>query len=117
MKFLVDAQLPRGFAHRLIGSGHDAIHTLELPAGNQTTDSEIIRIAAEEDRIVVSKDADFLQSFHLFGQPSRLLLISTGNITNAELEALLRRNIQGIAASFLLGNLVELTKTDLIVHQ
>ena len=117
MKFLVDAQLPRGFAHRLIQAGHDAIHTLELPDGNKTPDSEIIRIALEQDRIVVSKDADFLQSFHLLGQPSRLLLISTGNVTNADLEALLLPNIPGIAASFLLGNLVELTRTDLIVHQ
>jgi predicted nuclease of predicted toxin-antitoxin system len=34
MKFLVDAQLPRRLARLLTATGHDAIHTLDLPRGN-----------------------------------------------------------------------------------
>jgi predicted nuclease of predicted toxin-antitoxin system len=36
MKFLADAQLPRRLARWLSAQGHDAVHTLELPAGNRT---------------------------------------------------------------------------------
>jgi len=38
MKFLIDAQLPRRLAHRLRQSGFEAIHTLDLPDGNRTSD-------------------------------------------------------------------------------
>ena len=31
MKFIVDAQLPRKFVTWLNESGHDALHTLDLP--------------------------------------------------------------------------------------
>lgn len=41
MKFLIDAQLPRRLARRLEAAEHDAIHTLDLPAGNRTTDAVV----------------------------------------------------------------------------
>ena len=85
MKLLVDAQLPRRLCHQLRECGHDAIHTLDLPLGNRTSDTEIIRIADAEGRIVITKDNDFVQSFWLRNQPQRLLLIATGNIGNVEL--------------------------------
>jgi len=71
MKFLVDAQLPRRLCHRLWECGHDAAHTLDLPSGNRTSDAEIMRIADTEDRVVVTKDDDFVQSFLLRNQPRR----------------------------------------------
>ena len=39
MKFLVDAQLPRRLADYLRAAGHDAVHTLDLPNANRTTES------------------------------------------------------------------------------
>ena len=54
MKFLVDAQLPRRLSRQLRVSGHDVVHTLDLPSGNRTTDAEIMRIADSEERIVVT---------------------------------------------------------------
>lgn len=88
MKFLVDAQLPRRIVYRLREAGHDALHTLDLPNGNHTSDAEIIAIASRDGRIVVTKDADFVNSFVLLRLPPRLLLISTGNIKNTDLESL-----------------------------
>ncbi|MDO9425156.1 MAG: DUF5615 family PIN-like protein [Methylobacter sp.] len=41
MKFLVDAQLPRHLAASLKWSGHDVLHTLDLPTGNRTPDWRI----------------------------------------------------------------------------
>lgn len=88
MKFLVDAQLPRRIAHYLRVEGHDALYTLDLPKSNRTTDTEINMISEREQRVVVTKDADFVTTFHLSAKPYKLLLISTGNINNAALESL-----------------------------
>ncbi len=116
MKFLIDAQLPRRFANWLNEAGHDALHTLELPRKNLTPDSEVIARAKKDERIVVSKDADFVQTFLLTGEP-KLLLISTGNISNAELEKLLRANLSGIEAAFASSRFVEITRDALVMHE
>jgi predicted nuclease of predicted toxin-antitoxin system len=116
MKFLVDAQLPRRFANWLNEAGHDALHTLELPRKNLTTDQEVIARAKRDGRIVVSKDADFVQTFLITGDPA-LLLISTGNISNAELEKVLRANLAGIEAAFASSRFVEITRDALVVHE
>ena len=116
MKFLVDAQLPRRFANWLNEAGHDALHTLDLPKKNTTTDSELVAWATRDNRIVISKDADFVQSFMITGEPS-LLLISTGNISNAELEKILRDNLSGIEAAFASAKFVEINREALAVHE
>lgn len=48
MKLLFDAQLPRKLALRFREAGHDAIHTLDLPNGNRTSDAQIIAAADRE---------------------------------------------------------------------
>lgn len=116
MKFLVDAQLPRRFAGWLGAAGHDALHTLDLPKKNLTPDEEVIARAAQDGRIVVSKDADFVQSFLITGEPA-LLLISTGNISNADLEKLLQANLPGIEAAFAANRFVEITRDTLVMHE
>ncbi len=60
MRFLIDAQLPYRLKHRLADRSSDCLHTLDLPEKNNTADSRIIAIAVSEDRILVSKDRDFL---------------------------------------------------------
>lgn len=95
MKFLVDAQLPRRLAIWLVGAGFDTVHTLDLPLGNHTPDALINEVSINELRIVVIKDSDFVDSFLLHRKPFKLLLISTGNIRNSELELLFRANIEG----------------------
>jgi predicted nuclease of predicted toxin-antitoxin system len=88
MKYLIDAQLPRRMANWFQGAGCDAVHTLDLPKGNATTDHDVSEIAKPDGRIVVTKDADFVSTHLLHGAPAKLLLVSTGNITNRELESL-----------------------------
>jgi predicted nuclease of predicted toxin-antitoxin system len=117
MKFLIDAQLPRRMAHWLSETGHDARHTLDLPLGNRTSDSEVIACSLREHRIVVTKDDDFVQSFLLSGQPTHLLLVATGNIANAELESLVRRNFVRIEAAFAVHRFIELNRDALVIHE
>ncbi len=116
MKFLVDAQLPRRLAARLREAGHDAVHTLDLPLGNLTPDSVINEISAAEGRVVVTKDADFVNSFHLRRAPRKLLLVSTGNIRNSELERLLLSNLESIAGGFDQFDFIELSRAAVIYH-
>ena len=104
------------FVRWLRQHGHDALHTLDLPRGNRTPDSDVVVCAIRDDRIVVTKDSDFVQSFLLTGQPA-LLFISTGNVSNVELELLLHRNMPAIERAFASCRHVEITHTTLIVHE
>lgn len=117
MKFLVDAQLPRRLTSLLNQNGYDAIHTLDLPKGNSTSDNIINKISLEEFRVVVTKDADFVQSFLLQQKPYKLLLVTTGNIRNADLEALFNTHILQIVNLFETYQYVEMSQASITVHQ
>lgn len=116
MKFLVDAQLPRRLARELAKVGHDAIHTLDLPSANRTGDEEIAHLAAREGRIVVTKDNDFVVSFHLRNLPPKLLLISTGNVANEKLLAILAANLAALESAFDRHDFIELGSNAITVH-
>ena len=73
-------------------------------------------LSMRDSRIVMTKDSDFVDSFLLSRQPYKLLLISTGNIKNADLESLLVSQIPAIATAFATDDYLELTRTALIVH-
>jgi predicted nuclease of predicted toxin-antitoxin system len=116
MKFLVDAQLPRRLVRLFRDAGFEAIHTLDLPLGNRTPDAEINALSIREQYVVVTKDADFVNSFHLHRQPYKLLLVSTGNIRNAELEALFAANIERISEGFDQFDFIEINRNTVIFH-
>jgi len=117
MKFLIDAQLPRHLVASLKWNGLDALHTLDLPLGNTTPDWRINEISVGEQRIVVTKDADFVNSFLIAGVPYKLLLVSTSNISNRELEQLFIKNLSAILGAFEACDYVEITRTSLIEHR
>jgi predicted nuclease of predicted toxin-antitoxin system len=116
MKFIVDAQLPKRLADALALAGYDAIHTLSLPQQNRTTDNAIAELADREQRIVVSKDADFVTSHLVVGTPRYLLEISTGNLPNADLLPLVLRHLDRIEMAFATATHVELAVNALIIH-
>ena len=93
MKFLVDAQLPVRLAKFLQANGYDTLHTRDLPQQNATSDTAINDISIEQERVVITKDADFVDSFLTIQKPSKLLLVSTGNIRNSELEEIFKNNL------------------------
>lgn len=117
MKFLVDAHLPRRLAIAIRAAGHDVVHTLDLPDQNRTSDAEINDISVSEQRVVITKDADFVNSFYLQEKPYKLLLISTGNISNALLEALVLPNLIHLVTQLEANSFVELTHTSVVIHK
>lgn len=116
MKFLVDAQLPRRLARELAAAGHDAVHTFDFPAGNRTSDTDITARSSVEDRVVVSKDKDFVTSFLLRGVPSKLLLVSTGNISNERLSQLFAANLPALEVALAEHDFVELSASSITIH-
>jgi predicted nuclease of predicted toxin-antitoxin system len=116
MKFLIDAQLPRRMVDWLTCAGCDALHTLDLPDGNRTTDTQVITLADQEQRVVVTKDADFVNQHVLQGRPAKLLLIATGNISNRDLEALVAPLIPDLVRELQTSSFLELGRGGLIVR-
>jgi len=84
MKFLIDAQLPPSLKNLFISKGFDCLHTLDLDLKNETPDSVINFISINEERVVITKDTDFLKSFLLKKQPYKLILVKLGNTSKNE---------------------------------
>lgn len=58
MRFLIDQNRSPRLAGLLRDSGHDAVHTLEVGL-EEAEDDELLLLAAEHQRVVVSGDTDF----------------------------------------------------------
>lgn len=117
MKFLVDAHLPKALAYLLREKGFDTIHTTELPAGNDTTDTEINRVSLAENRIVISKDADFYDSFTAKKEPYKLLHVKTGNIRNSKLLELFDKNLELIIDKLDESSVIQISQNFIIKIQ
>jgi predicted nuclease of predicted toxin-antitoxin system len=68
IRLLLDMGLPRRSADSLNAQGWDCVHIGAL-GRCRATDAEILALAAEQNRVVITLDADF----------SRLLALSNGN--------------------------------------
>ncbi len=100
LKFIVDTQLPPKLSNLLTSWGFDAIHTTSFPDGHLLGDHEIIQIAILENRIIVTKDSDFLDNYLLRGIPPPVLLLQFGNISNDELTRFFKANFSAIQQLF-----------------
>ena len=116
MKFIVDAQLPLSLSVLLKSRGHDSVHTLDLPNKNKTNDNFLTKISIIEKRILITKDRDFLESFLVHGRPPKLILIGTGNIGNKELSELFGKHLDKISSLMDVNSLIEITKTEIVIH-
>ena len=117
MKFLIDAQLPRRLALWLRQRGHDTVHPLDLAQQNRTPDPSLLTLANTEQRVLITKDTDFEIAHELGQGPSKLLLISTGNIHNDELLALFARHEETVVRLLDQHTFIELSRGQLIVHK
>ena len=117
MKLLIDANLPFKLVSLLIDEGVDVIHTDDLPNKERTTDRELRNVSVNENRIVITKDTDFLDSHLINNIPKKLLIVTTGNIKNFELFRLFRNNFSKIIILFKDYDLIEINNTEIVVHE
>ena len=105
MRFLVDNQLPPSLARWLRDRGHDADHVFE--SGLHVRDDRALWARAlAYDRIVVSKDEDFL---YLTNQPvdaRRFLWVWLGNCRNDALIAAFSSSFDTSVVAFDFGQSV-----------
>jgi predicted nuclease of predicted toxin-antitoxin system len=117
MKFIIDAQLPYVLCKFLNENKHDSIHAMDLRNKDFSTDKEICEYAQNEDRIVITKDYDFIDSHILKNNPEKLLWITTGNIKNIELIQLFKIYIEDLVKLFETYNFVEINNFEIKVHE
>lgn len=84
MKFLVDMPLSPALAVWLRDNGHDAVHAAERTL-QRAADPEILTIARQEGRTIVTADLDYPRLLALAhaSEPS-LILFRDGNWTDSE---------------------------------
>lgn len=71
MKFLLDMNLPRELAHRLILAGHQCRHVADIGL-SRAEDLEIVAAAREAREVILTHDLDYggLLAFSEAGEPS-----------------------------------------------
>jgi len=117
MKFFVDANLPFKLVINIRNRGFDALHTDDLPNKERTVDNEIREISQKQDRIVITKDTDFLDSHLIQGIPKKLFLITTGNIINKDLLKLIEKYFETVIKLFKTYDLIEMNNDEIIGHE
>jgi predicted nuclease of predicted toxin-antitoxin system len=105
MKLLVDNQLPLALAVHLRGWGLDCVHVLEVGLGTGD-DPDIWVRAVAEDRIVVTKDEDFLLLASRPGDTGRMIWVRLGNCRNAALLAAFDRTREALLEAIASGQRV-----------
>ncbi len=116
MKFIVDEQLPVKLALWLIRQGYDAFHVSVLASGERVADEDICKISMNEQRVVITKDSDFWDTYLIKQQPYKLLYITVGNISNKNLKTLFEENFPILLELLHLHQVVELNQVELKVH-
>ena len=99
-RLIIDTQLPPSLAEFFRRRGIDATHVVNYPLGALTQDDEIISIATNERRIIVTKDFDFFDYYMLKNFPPAILLLQFGNIKNSELFILVDNHLDTIRKVF-----------------
>ena len=66
--------------------------------------------------MVITKDRDFRDGHLLRGSPRRLLMVTTGNISNDQLLTAVATNLPRIVAALEEVRFVEMTAESLVVH-
>ena len=96
MRFLLDMPVSPALAEWLRSKGHDAVHATERGL-HREPDRGLLRLARDEDRVVVTADLDFprlLALSHATGPG--VVLFRGGNYSDAEMIALMEQVLRQV---------------------
>ena len=85
MHFVCDAHISYRVKNLLIKAGYDATQLNEILSGDKTKDSEIAKFCEERGCILITKDYNFVDTYHLKKVPPKIIKINLGNISNTVL--------------------------------
>jgi predicted nuclease of predicted toxin-antitoxin system len=111
MKFLVDEQLPQLLSEWIVSKGFDSIHVCTLGTTSSVSDSDIRLRSMTEERIVITKDEDFFNSYIFQKQPYKLIFVTTGNCKNRALLDLFRYQFEHLCVLLQQHHLIEINQT------
>ena len=89
-------------ADHLRARGLDCQHVLDVGLA-QATDAQICNYAEEQERVIISKDEDFLHLANRPGDAGKLLWVRIGNCRKQTLLQTLERELPGIVRAFIEG--------------
>jgi predicted nuclease of predicted toxin-antitoxin system len=103
MRWLLDQGLPLRAADLLRQTGEDAVHVAEIGMA-KATDESILRRGAQEERVIVTLDADFHSLLALSGAngPSVIRIRAEG-LTARPAAELIRKIAEGFGERLLAG--------------
>jgi predicted nuclease of predicted toxin-antitoxin system len=73
-------------------------------------------LSIEEERVVITKDTDFEDSFWLNGIPPKLILVTTGNTSNSDLLKIFENNFTKIVQFLSSNSFIEIDQQNVIIH-
>jgi predicted nuclease of predicted toxin-antitoxin system len=114
MKFLCDVHISYKVVNLLLSLGFECIHVNNILNKWHTKDNDICSYADNGDFTIITKDADFKDSFLIKGAPKKLIKINLGNIANTELIQIIISNIDTIIKlDSNISFMIEIDKTQL----
>ena len=78
MTFLVDNQLPQALVRFLVSRGHQAEHVLDLGM-DEAGDQAIWNYAGKNNRVIITKDEDFISLSLQTGAKNQVVWVRLGN--------------------------------------
>lgn len=107
MRWLLDENQSPVIAELLCSAGHDAVHVRDLGRAG-ASDLELLVVAADEDRVIVSGDTDFgeLLARTNRSRPSIVLLRRQAGRKAAQIASLLLANLPAVEDDLRAGAIV-----------
>ncbi len=97
MRLLFDQNLSRYLCRRLQALYLDCLHVSDI--GLASTQDNLVWEYAKSHRLtIVSKDSDFVGLSATLGHPPKVVWLRLGNVTTAEVVALLRNRYEDVRA-------------------
>lgn len=96
MQFLCNVHISLKIVKFLNSKNYNCIHVNSILDKWYTKDSAMANYSDENDLILITKDADFRDSYFLKNTPKKLLKINLGNISNSELITIIETNLDKI---------------------
>ena len=97
MQFLCDVHISFKLVNAITNLGFECIHINTILDKWFTKDAVIAQFADENSYVLITKDADFRNSFLVKNTPKKLIKINLGNISNTELISIFEKNLYKMA--------------------
>ena len=92
MKFWIDAQLSPALAPWLSDAFAIEAFSIQRLGLRDASDEEIFFAARAEKAVVITKDRDFVQLLNQLGPPPKVVWVTCGNVSNAQMRDVLRQD-------------------------